>query len=183
MVRKLKIKKIRNISNNVFASENSDNFIPIRPLKSELQEVLRPGEHRKIEILNYRYELRISALEREVINDLKSKGINISEEIRKSILRLNKSLVKEKIKEVYLEKSKRLNVIEKEITNLKQKIKLEKYKNYYCIKNETGYNYSNNHLEIQKMINNRYKMKYKLDDLEREYKQLKKFINKYQEFF
>ena len=69
------------------------------------------GEHRKVEILNQRYELRITELEKELISDLKNKGINVSEELRKSLLRLNKSFVVERIEPLYFEKVVRLNYL------------------------------------------------------------------------
>lgn len=165
-------------------SEYLENyFVPRKPIKSDLQKVLSPGEHRKVEILTHRYELRITELEKEVIRSLKNKGINVSEELRKSLLRLNKSLVKEKTEQLYLEKIERFKLLEKEIEELEREIRIEKYENYYSAKQGDGYNYSDDEEEIQEMINERYAMKYRLDDLKREYKQIKKFIDKYAEFF
>lgn len=194
MVRKLKKKeeKFKRYSDPAgydFDDEDFDEikfgetFTPRKPIKSDLQEVFSPGEHRKIELLTHRYELRLTELEKEIITSLKNEGINVSEELRKSLLRLNKSLVKSKIEPLYLEKLVRLEFLEKEIKELKKDIIIEKYKNYYCAKQGDGYNYSDDEEEIQEMINERYAMKYKLDDLKREYKQVRKFIDKYAEFF
>lgn len=93
------------------------------------------GEHRKVEVLNQRYELRITELEKGLINDLKNKGINVSEELRKSLLRLNKSFVVERIEPLYFEKIVRMNYLSEEIKKLSETIMLEKYQKLHLCKN------------------------------------------------
>lgn len=197
MVRKLKNKQVTNNKNygdpsgykfdeeleELEKQKYKKDFVPVKPIKSDLQEVMGYGEHRKVEILNQRYELRITELEKELISDLKNKGINVSEELRKSLLRLNKSFVVERIEPLYFEKVVRLNYLSEEIKTLSETIMLEKYQNYTCVRTGEGYSYSNNEDEIQEMINERYAMKYKFEDLQREYIQVKKFVDKYAEFF
>lgn len=197
MVRKLKNKQVTNNKNygdpsgykfdeqleELEKQKYKKDFVPVKPIKSDLQEVMAYGEHRKVEILNQRYELRITELEKELISDLKNKGINVSEELRKSLLRLNKSFVVERIEPLYFEKVVRLNYLSEEIKTLSETIMLEKYQNYTCVRTGEGYSYSNNEDEIQEMINERYAMKYELEDLQREYIQVKKFVDKYAEFF
>lgn len=197
MVRKLKNKQVTNNKNygdpsgykfdeeleELEEQKYKKDFVPVKPIKSDLQEVMGYGEHRKVEVLNQRYELRITELEKELISDLKNKGINVSEELRKSLLRLNKSFVVERIEPLYFEKVVRLNYLSEEIKTLSETIMLEKYQNYTCVRTGEGYSYSNNEDEIQEMINERYAMKYKLEDLQREYIQVKKFVDKYAEFF
>lgn len=197
MVRKLKNKQVTNNKNygdpsgykfdeeleELEKQKYKKDFVPVKPIKSDLQEVMGYGEHRKVEILNQRYELRITELEKELISDLKNKGINVSEELRKSLLRLNKSFVVERIEPLYFEKVVRMNYLSEEIKTLSETIMLEKYQNYTCVRTGEGYSYSNNEDEIQEMINERYAMKYELEDLQREYIQVKKFVDKYAEFF
>ena len=197
MVRKLKNKQVTNNKNygdpsgykfdeeleELEEQKYKKDFVPVKPIKSDLQEVMGYGEHRKVEILNQRYELRITELEKELISDLKNKGINVSEELRKSLLRLNKSFVVERIEPLYFEKVVRLNYLSEEIKTLSETIMLEKYQNYTGVRTVEGYSYSNNEDEIQEMINERYAMKYKFEDLQREYIQVKKFVDKYAEFF
>ena len=197
MVRKLKNKQVTNNKNygdpsgykfdeeleGLEEQKYKKDFVPVKPIKSDLQEVMGYGEHRKVEILNQRYELRITELEKELISDLKNKGINVSKELRKSLLRLNKNFVVERIEPLYFEKVVRLNYLSEEIKTLSETIMLEKYQNYTCIRTEEGYSYSNNEDEIQEMINERYAMKYELEDLQSEYIQVKKFVDKYAEFF
>lgn len=197
MVRKLKNKQVTNNKNygdpsgykfdeeleELEEQKYKKDFVPVKPIKSDLQEVMGYGEHRKVEILNQRYELRITELEKELISDLKNKGINVSEELRKSLLRLNKSFVVERIEPLYFEKVVRMNYLSEEIKTLSETIMLEKYQNYTCVRTGEGYSYSNNEDEIQEMINERYAMKYELEDLQREYIQVKKFVDKYAEFF
>ena len=158
-------------------------FVPTKPIKSDLQEVLGHGEHRKIELLTERYQMRITELEKEVIDDLKNKGINVAEELRKSLLRLNKEFVVEKIEELYLIKSARLQGLDAEIKELKTDIACERYQNYILYRYGSGEKYQGTNEEIQEMIDFRYSMKFELDDLEREYEQTKKFVEKYAEFF
>ena len=197
MVRKLKNKQVTNNKNygdpsgykfdeeleKLEEQKYKKDFVPVKPIKSDLQEVMGYGEHRKVEVLNQRYELRITELEKGLISDLKNKGINVSEELRKSLLRLNKSFVVERIEPLYFEKVVRLNYLSEEIKTLSETIMLEKYQNYTCVRTGEGYSYSNNEDEIQEMINERYAMKYELEDLQREYIQVKKFVDKYAEFF
>lgn len=197
MVRKLKLKKHFGNNNSGFTlsykfdkeleefkeQKYKKEFVLVKPIKSDLQEVMKHGEHRKVEVLNQRYELRITELEKALISDLKNKGINVSEELRKSLLRLNKSFVVENIETLYFEKVVRMNYLSEEIKKLSETIMLEKYQNYTCARTGEGYNYSHNEDEIQKMINERYAMKYELEDLQREYIQIKKFVDKYSEFF
>ncbi|MGL5255336.1 MAG: hypothetical protein ACRC9L_10145, partial [Brevinema sp.] len=141
MVRKLKNKQVSNNKNygdpsgykfdeeleELEKKKYKKEFIPVKPIKSDLQEVMAYGEHRKVEVLNQRYELRITELEKELISDLKNKGINVSEELRKSLLRLNKSFVVEKIEPLYFEKVVRMNYLSEEIKKLSETIMLEKY--------------------------------------------------------
>lgn len=197
MVRKLKNKQVTSNKNygdpsgykfdeeleELEEQKYKKDFVPVKPIKSDLQEVMGYGEHRKVEVLNQRYELRITELEKELISNLKNKGINVSEELRKSLLRLNKSFVVERIEPLYFEKVVRLNYLSEEIKTLSETIMLEKYQNYTCVRTGEGYSYSNNEDEIQEMINERYAMKYELEDLQREYIQVKKFVDKYAEFF
>ena len=125
MVRKLKnnIKKVSEIKNKLEEEldldfmleedegETFDRFEKFDvniPLKSDLFKIKKSGQGNKIEKLTERFGIRITELEKEILDTLKKEGVNVSEEIRKMILKQYESLVKEKIKVKFLECSNKL---------------------------------------------------------------------------
>lgn len=137
------------------------------PLKSDFFETMKAGQGHKIEKLTERFETRMTALEKEIISNLKENGINVSEEIRKMILKLDKSLVERKTKSKYTECSEELE---------KNLILIENLKiSYSKIKTLRG----NTKEEAQDLVNKRFKIKYEIDNLMKKNKSLKIFLNKY----
>ena len=125
MVRKLKnnIKKVSEIKNKLeeeldldfmFEEDEGETFDRFEkfdvniPLKSDLFKIKKSGQGNKIEKLTERFGIRITELEKEILDTLKKEGVNVSEEIRKMILKQYESLVKEKIKVKFLECSNKL---------------------------------------------------------------------------
>lgn len=137
------------------------------PLKSDLLEPMNSGQGNKIEKLTERFDIRITTLEKEILKNLKENGINVSEEIRKMILKLNESLVSSKIKDKYI---KCANELENNLI-LIENLKI----NYLEIKYLRGKTQE----EAQELVNRRYKIKYELDSLIRASKHLINFLNKY----
>ena len=188
MVRKLKnnIKKVSEIKNKLeeeldldfmFEEDEKETFNRFEkfdvniPLKSDLFKIKKSGQGNKIEKLTKRFEIRITDLEREILDILKKEGINVSEELRKMILKEYESLVKEKIKVKFLECSNKLEENLILIENLKT--------SYLKIKTLRG----DTKEEAQKLVDRRYKIKFELDSLLRESKHLEDFLNKYNEVF
>ena len=141
------------------------------PLKSDLFKIKKSGQGNKIEKLTERFGIRITELEKEILDTLKKEGVNVSEKIRKVILKQYESLVKSKIKDKYIDCTNKLegNLILME--NLKT--------SYLEIKTLRG----DTKEEAQELVNRRYKIKYELDSLLRESKHLEDFLNKYNEMF
>lgn len=137
------------------------------PLKSDFFETMKAGQGHKIEKLTERFETRMTALEKEIICNLRENGINVSEEIRKMILKLDRSLVERKKKSKYTECSEELE---------KNLILIENLKiSYSKIKTLRG----NTKEEAQDLVNKRFKIKYEIDNLMKKNKSLKIFLNKY----
>lgn len=183
MVRKLKkhkedlqenlmklVKEIEDFEDDEIEEKTYSKFEPFEidiPLKSDLLEPLNSGQGNKIEKLTERFDIRITALEKEILKNLKENGINVSEEIRKMILKLNESLVRSKIKDKYIKYADELENNLILIENLKI--------NYLEIKYLRGKTQE----EAQELVNSRYKIKYELDSLIRASKHLINFLNKY----
>lgn len=125
----------------------------------------------KIEKLTERFELRLSKTEKLIVEDLKQKGINVSEEIRKYILNLEVDLAKRLNKEKYVELKKKY----KEVLVDQTELLLEKDK--------LNYLRGNTKEEAQSLVDWRLKLKYRIDDLERQKEKLKDYLKKYEEFF
>ena len=111
MVRKLKnnIKKVSEIKSKLeeeldldfmFEEDEEETFNRFEkfdvniPLKSDLFKIKKSGQGNKIEKLTERFGIRITELEKEILDTLKKEGVNVSEEIRKMILKQYESLVK-----------------------------------------------------------------------------------------
>ena len=137
------------------------------PLKSDLFKIKKSGQGNKIEKLTERFGIRITELEKEILDTLKKEGVNVSEEIRKMILKQYESLVKSKIKDKYIDYTNKLE------ENL---ILMENLKTSYLeIKTLRG----DTKEEAQELVDRRYKIKYELDSLIRASKHLINFLNKY----
>ena len=182
MVRKLKkhktdlqenfLKLVKEIEDFEDEEESYRKYEPFEiniPLKSDFFEPMQAGAGEKIEKLTERFAIRLTPLEKEILDNLKENGINASEEIRKTILKLSRTLVVNKIRDKYVECAdeleKNLNLIE----DLKE--------NYLEIRMLRGQTQK----EAQELVNKRYKIKYEIDNLVRRSHHLKEFLNKYGE--
>lgn len=181
MVRKLKnnIKKVSEIKSNLeeeldldfmFEEDEGETLIDLKIWCKYSFKIKKSGQGNKIEKLTKRFEIRITDLEKEILDILKKEGVNVSEEIRKMILKQYESLVKSKIKDKYVECSNKLEQNLILIENLKA--------SYLEIKTLRG----DTKEEAQELVNKRYKIKYELDSLLRESKHLEDFLNKYNFF-
>lgn len=184
MVRKLKRKIRERVFEVVDVDENFneigksyiENFDSLEDFeiyklpKSELLGVENfKGE--KIEKLTERFELRLSKTEKLIVEDLKQKGINVSEEIRKFILNLEVDFVKKLNREKYVELKKKY----KQVLTDQTELILEKDKLNY-LRGDTKE-------EAQFLVDMRLKFKYRIDNLERQKEKLKDYLKKYEEFF
>lgn len=105
MVRKLKSKKVFD-EVKIFDEEDfeedwgddieEENFEKLsmfdiyRPVKSDFMETMKSGQAGVIEKLSERFELRLSKTEKAILESLRDRGINVSEELRKCILKYSK---------------------------------------------------------------------------------------------
>lgn len=188
MVRKLKnnIKKVSEIKSKLeeeldldfmFEEDKEETFNRFEkfdvniPLKSDLFKIKKSGQGNRIEKLTKRFEIRITDLEKEILDILKKEGVNVSEEIRRMILKQYESLIKSKIKDKYIDCANKLE---------KNLILIENIKTSYLeIKTLRG----KTKKEAQELVDKRYKIKYELDSLLKESKHLENFLNKYNEMF
>lgn len=178
MVRKIK-KKIREaIEEYDFYEDgfldlenNFERFDVEIPLKSDLVEVYKKGQANKIEKLTERFEIRLTKLEKEILIGLKKQGINISEVLRKSILKLNESFSREKIEADFKK-------YEEEHQTLVRKLeeKLKEYKKIKTLRGETKE-------EAQEFVNQRYLLKYEMMNLIQRGRHLEIYLKKYEFLF
>lgn len=170
---KKKVKKVIEEFNNFYDDEFSDlenkfeKFDVEIPLKSALVEVYEKGQANKIEKLTERFEIRLTKLEKEILMELKNQGINISEELRKSILKLNKSFSKEKVEADFIKYEEEHLIL---IRELEKKIK--EYKKIKTLRGKTEE-------EAQKLVNKRYLLKYEIINIVQRAKHLENYLNKY----
>lgn len=144
-----------------------------QPIKSELMDIKNTNEF-KLEKLTERFELRLTKIEKDIIKISHNNGINVSDEIRKFILSLNKEYVKLSIENEFYLNTERLSIVNKNIEDLKIK-----YADTFIEKSD----YIQTKDYIQNMINERYKIKFTLKEFIMEKKQLDKFLKKYNDYF
>lgn len=185
MVRKLKSKKVFD-QVKIFDEEEleedweefeEDDFEQMsmfdiyRPVKSDFMETKKPGQAGVIEKLSERFELRLSKTEKAILMELKNRGINVSEELRKCILKLDEDIAREINKGKYEEIKKRYMDTEKELQDL-----AKRYKAVKTLRGETEQ-------EAQTYTNLRWEIKYRRDTLIRQMNFMEKFLEKYREIF
>ena len=185
MVRKLKSKKVFD-QVKIFDEEEleedweefeEDDFEQMsmfdlyRPVKSDFMETMKPGQAGVIEKLSERFELRLSKTEKAILMELKNRGINVSEELRKCILKLDEDIAREINKGKYEEIKKRYMDTEKELQDL-----AKRYKAVKTLRGETEQ-------EAQTYTNLRWEIKYRRDTLIRQMNFMEKFLEKYREIF
>ena len=186
MVRKLKSKKVFD-EVKIFDEEDfeedwgddieEENFEKLsmfdiyRPVKSDFMETMKPGQAGVIEKLSERFELRLSKTEKAILMELKNRGINVSEELRKCILKLDEDIARQINNGKYEEIKKRYMDTEKELQNL-----AERYKAVKTLRGETEQ-------EAQTYTNLRWEIKYRRDTLIRQMNFMEKFLEKYREIF
>lgn len=185
MVRKLKSKKVFD-QVKIFDEEEleedweefeEDDFEQMsmfdiyRPVKSDFMETMKLGQAGVIEKLSERFELRLSKTEKAILMELKNRGINVSEELRKCILKLDEDIAREINKGKYEEIKKRYMDTEKELQDL-----AKRYKAVKTLRGETEQ-------EAQTYTNLRWEIKYRRDTLIRQMNFMEKFLEKYREIF
>lgn len=185
MVRKLKSKKVFD-QVKIFDEEEleedweefgEDDFEQMsmfdiyRPVKSDFMEIMKPGQAGVIEKLSERFELRLSKTEKAILMELKNRGINVSDELRKCILKLDEDIAREINKGKYEEIKNRYMEAEKELQDL-----AKRYKAVKTLRGETEQ-------EAQAYINLRWEIKYRRDTLIRQMNFMEKFLEKYREIF
>ena len=186
MVRKLKSKKVFD-EVKIFDEEDfeedwgddieEENFEKLsmfdiyRPVKSDFMETMKPGQAGVIEKLSERFELRLSKTEKAILESLRDRGINVSEELRKCILKLDEDIARQINNGKYEEIKKRYMDTEKELQNL-----AERYKAVKTLRGETEQ-------EAQTYTNLRWEIKYRRDTLIRQMNFMEKFLEKYREIF
>lgn len=186
MVRKLKSKKVFD-EVKIFDEEDfeedwgddieEENFEKLsmfdiyRPVKSDFMETMKPGQAGVIEKLSERFELRLSKTEKAILESLRDRGINVSEELRKCILKLDEDIAREINKGKYEEIKKRYMDTEKELQDL-----AKRYKAVKTLRGETEQ-------EAQTYTNLRWEIKYRRDTLIRQMNFMEKFLEKYREIF
>ena len=180
MVRKLKSKKILNqvkIFEEDLEEFEEDDFERMsmfdiyRPVKSDFMETMKPGQAGVIEKLSERFELRLSKTEKAILTELKNRGINVSDELRKYILKLDEDLAREINKGKYEEIKNKYISAEKELQEL-----AKRYKAVKTLRGETEQ-------EAQTYTNLRWEIKYRRDTLIRQMNFMEKFLEKYREIF
>lgn len=186
MVRKLKSKKVFD-EVKIFDEEDfeedwgddieEENFEKLsmfdiyRPVKSDFMETMKSGQAGVIEKLSERFELRLSKTEKAILESLRDRGINVSEELRKCILKLDEDIAREINKGKYEEIKKRYMDTEKELQDL-----AKRYKAVKTLRGETEQ-------EAQTYTNLRWEIKYRRDTLIRQMNFMEKFLEKYREIF
>lgn len=185
MVRKLKSKKVFD-QVKIFDEEEleedweefgEDDFEQMsmfdiyRPVKSDFMEIMKPGQAGVIEKLSERFELRLSKTEKAILMELKNRGINVSDELRKCILKLDEDIAREINKGKYEEIKNRYMEAEKELQDL-----VKRYKAVKTLRGKTEQ-------EAQAYINLRWEIKYRRDTLIRQMNFMEKFLEKYREIF
>lgn len=185
MVRKLKSKKVFD-QVKIFDEEEfeedweefgEDDFEQMsmfdiyRPVKSDFMEIMKPGQAGVIEKLSERFELRLSKTEKAILMELKNRGINVSDELRKCILKLDEDIAREINKGKYEEIKNRYMEAEKELQDL-----AKRYKAVKTLRGETEQ-------EAQAYTNLRWEIKYRRDTLIRQMNFMEKFLEKYREIF
>lgn len=185
MVRKLKSKKVFD-QVKIFDEEEleedweefeEDDFEQMsmfdiyRPVKSDFMETMKSGQAGVIEKLSERFELRLSKTEKAILESLRDRGINVSEELRKCILKLDEDIAREINKGKYEEIKKRYMDTEKELQDL-----AKRYKAVKTLRGETEQ-------EAQTYTNLRWEIKYRRDTLIRQMNFMEKFLEKYREIF
>lgn len=186
MVRKLKSKKVFD-QVKIFDEEDfeedwgddieEENFEKLsmfdiyRPVKSDFMETMKSGQAGVIEKLSERFELRLSKTEKAILESLRDRGINVSEELRKCILKLDEDIARQINNGKYEEIKKRYMDTEKELQNL-----AERYKAVKTLRGETEQ-------EAQTYTNLRWEIKYRRDTLIRQMNFMEKFLEKYREIF
>ena len=118
-----------------------------------------------------RFELRLSKTEKAILESLRDRGINVSEELRKCILKLDEDIARQINNGKYEEIKKRYMDTEKELQNL-----AERYKAVKTLRGETEQ-------EAQTYTNLRWEIKYRRDTLIRQMNFMEKFLEKYREIF
>lgn len=182
MVRKIK-KKVKEVIEE-FNDFYDDEFLDLEnnferfekfdveiPLKSDLVEVYEKGQANKIEKLTERFEIRLTRLEKEILMELKNQGINISEELRKSILKLNKSFSKEKIEADFIKYEEEHLILVREL-----EAKTKEYKKIKTLRGTTEE-------EAQELVDKRYLLKYEIINIIQRAKHLENYLNKYNFLF
>lgn len=186
MVRKLKSKKVFD-EVKIFDEEDfeedwgddieEENFEKLsmfdiyRPVKSDFMETMKSGQAGVIEKLSERFELRLSKTEKAILESLRDRGINVSEELRKCILKLDEDIARQINNGKYEEIKKRYMDTEKELQDL-----AKRYKAVKTLRGETEQ-------EAQTYTNLRWEIKYRRDTLIRQMNFMEKFLEKYREIF
>lgn len=186
MVRKLKSKKVfdqvKIFEEEELDEENWDEFEEenfeqmsmfdiYRPIKSDFMETMKGGQGGVIEKLSERFELRLSKTEKAILMELKNRGINVSEELRRYILKLDEDIAREINQTKYEEIKNRYIETEKELQDL-----AKQYKEIKTLRGETEE-------EAQALTNARWRIKYRRDTLIRQKNFMEKFLEKYREIF
>lgn len=117
-------------------------------------------------ILNKKIEVRITETEKDIINALRDKNVNISEKIRDFILTIDINISRKLLKNEYDQNWKQITEIDSQLIKLKQE--------YKSLKKE---NLIQNKIEAKNLI------KLKIKELLYEKKQLEKFFEKYSVIF
>ena len=123
------------------------------------------------EVLEKRFELRVTKTEKKIIDELKKNGVNVSEVLRKALLKIDPEVTKKITKE-------KVESVRSLYTRLAEEYQ-ELFKEFEKIKFVRG----ETQKETQDIVNIRYTTIYLLDDLEEKLKIYEKFLKKYKKFF
>lgn len=123
------------------------------------------------ETLDKRFELRVTTLEKQIIDELKKKGVNISEILREKLLEIDSEITK-KVTRERIDKARKLYTII-----------YQEYSKTLEERNEIVYHRGQTQNEAQAITNYRWKLDYVLDSYEKQINILNKFFEKYKIFF
>lgn len=122
------------------------------------------------EVLEKRFELRVTKTEKKIIDELKKNGVNVSEILRKALLKIDPEVTKQITKE-------KVDSVRSLYTRL-----AEEYQNLFKEFEKMKFVRGETQKEAQDIVNIRYATIYLLDDLEASLKINEKFLKKYKKF-
>ena len=145
------------------------SFYVYEPEKKKIEKKIKADE--SIEKLTSRYEVRLTDTEKEIITALRSRGVNVSEAIRRFIISLDEQIATELNQVKYEQFQEKYNEVLAE---------LEKMYNY---KKEYQYIRGETEQEVQSLNNVRESVRKSIKFLERKKEKIKEFLAKYEDIF